>query len=407
MNKFLRKLDNTAKVFSLDEKKNTNIFRLSATLKEKVDSKVLKSALIKTLSMYPGFKVKMKTGLFWNYLRVNSKDPIVEKEISDEKIILNNNNDFLFKVTYFKNKINLNIYHILTDGVGAITFLKTIIYNYLNLKYNLKTSDKEVLIDTGIFQDEYLKNANKRLVYKNKNKKSYLIEEKSKFLSNKTYHYVLNLEKIKNISKKNKVSITEYLTALYIYTIYKTIYNKKSNKDIIITVPIDLRGHYNVESLSNFFTCASIEGNILNNKNITFDNILKQVHNEFKNKITNDNIKKYLARDVKLGTNVIINYIPLFAKKMFMKCFGKLVNNATTTTLSNIGPIKLEEQYKKYVDNIVTSVNAGKFQKVKCTVCSYENNLTVTINSNLVTNSFENEFYNLLKEHIGDLKLEI
>ena len=40
-----RKLDNVAKIFSLDDKNNTNIFRYSVVLKEDIDVNVLKSAL--------------------------------------------------------------------------------------------------------------------------------------------------------------------------------------------------------------------------------------------------------------------------------------------------------------------------------------------------------------------------
>lgn len=403
-----RKLDNTAKVFSLDEKKNNNTFRLSIILKEQVNPKILKSALIKTLDMYPSYKVKIKTGFFWNYLDINSKEPIVEEEnqMPCKSIRFRNNNDYLLKVTYYNNKINLDVFHVLTDGLGAIIFLKGILYNYLNLKYNLKTSDQEILKDIGFAQDEYLKNANKKLVSKDEYKKSFLIQEKSNLSSNKTYHYILNLEKFKSICKKNNVSMTEYLTALYIYAIHKTIYDKVSNKDIVITVPIDLRNHYHVQSFSNFFTCMNIEGNILNSKKVSFNQILNQVHKEFKNKLTKERIKKYLARDVKLGTNVAIRLVPLFIKKQFMKYFGRLVSGSSTTTLSNVGKIKIEDQYKKYIDNIIALVNPGKIQKVKCTICSYENNLTVTINSNLISNSLENEFYDLLKKHTGKVKLE-
>ena len=405
MNSVARKLDNAAKLFSLDEKKNTNTFRLSVYLKDKVDAKILKSAVIKTLDKYPNFKVKMKSGMFWNYFKTNSNKIIVEEEIdSINKRIAFNNNDYLFKITYYKNKINLNIYHILTDGVGAIDFIKAIIYNYLDLKYDLVENNYKYVED--ISYDYYEKYANKKLMYKSKNKKSYLIQDKAKLESNKTFHYVLDLNKLKKVSKNNSVSITEYLTALYIYTMYKTVYNKKSNKDIVVTVPIDLRSHYKVKTLTNFFTCTNIEGDVLNKK-ITFDRVLKQVHKEFETKITKDNVKKYLAMDVKLGTNAMINYIPLFIKKKFMKYFSGLVNNATTSTLSNIGKIELEDQYKKYVDNIVTSINAGKYQKIKCTVCSYENNITVTINSNLVDDKFEKEFSRLLNKHIGKLRVEV
>ena len=408
MKKLSRRLDNTAKIFSVEEKNNINIFRLSVILKEQIDPEILKLSVIKTLNIYPSYKVRIKTSFFWNYLKVNLKDPIVEEEKYNHCEGLNfiNNNDYLFKVTYLNNKINLDIFHILTDGIGATILLKGILYNYLNLKYNLKTTNQDILKNIEFDQDQYLKNADIKLVSKRKYKKAFLIKEKSNISNNKTYHYILNLKQIKNISRKNNVSITEYLTAIYIYSIYKTIYDKSSNKDIVITIPIDLRNHYNVQTFSNFFTCMDIQGNVLNNKNISFNTILTQIHNEFKNKLTTVNIKKYLSRDVKLGTNIVINLVPLVIKKLLIKYLGKLVTSNSTTTLSNIGQIKLEEQYRKYVNNIMILVSTGKIQKVKCTVCSYENNLTITINSSLTSNNLEKEFYNLLKKYVGTVNIE-
>ena len=49
--------------------------------------------------------------------------------------------------------------------------------------------------------------------------------------------------------------------------------------------------------------------------------------------------------------------VPLVVKKAFMKYFGKYVNNSPTTTFSNIGPIKIADQYKKYIDKTYPTVN--------------------------------------------------
>lgn len=358
--------------------------------------------------MYPSYKVKIKSGLFWNCLELNSKEPIIEQEtqIPCKSINFKKNNDYLFKVTYFNNKINLDVFHVLTDGVGATIFLKGILYNYLNLKYRQKPTNEEINQNVISYPDEYLKNADKKIICKVINKKAFLIKDKSNLANNKTYHYILNLKNFKSICKKHNVSITEYLTALYIYALYKSIYNKSSNKDLIITVPIDLRNHYQVKTFSNFFACMNIEGDVPNNKKVTFNKILMQVHKEFKNKLTSDNIKSYLARDVKLGTNIVIRLVPLCMKKLIIKGLGKIINQSSTTTLSNIGQIKIEDKYKPYIDNIMVLVNVGKTQKIKCTICSYENNLTVTINSNLINNTFENKFYSLLKRYVGEVKLE-
>ena len=52
------------------------------------------------------------------YLEVNEKSPIVsiENEYPFKKINTRKNNDYLFKVTYFENKINIDFFHALTDG---------------------------------------------------------------------------------------------------------------------------------------------------------------------------------------------------------------------------------------------------------------------------------------------------
>ena len=405
MKRFWRKLDNNAKYFSLEEKKYKNVFRLTVILKEKVDSKILKEALLKTIEKHPGYKVKLKNGFFWNYFDFNEKDVVVEEDnkLINKFLSFSHNNDYLFKVTYSNKKINLDINHVLTDGVGATKLLKSVLYNYLDLKYDLINETKEE-IKLNFATDAHLKKVKKYLSLNIAKKKAYFIKDKANQFKNKTVHYILNLPKFKDICKKYKVTVTEYLTALYIYAIYKTVYNKDSKKDIVVTIPIDLRKYFNVESLANFFTYMNVDGNVDKNKKITFKRILKQVHKEFKNKLTINNTERYLARDVRLGTNFFIRLVPLFIKKSFIKHTTKLVCH-NTTTLSNLGQIKILERYKKYIDNIMVIVSTNKIQKAKCTVCSYEDQLTITLNSSIINNDLENEFYNLLLKHIGNVKL--
>ena len=357
----------------------------------------------KTLKTYPCYQVKLKEGYYWGYLEINDKEPIIEENYNIYAK-LENNNEYLFKVTYFNNRINLDIMHILTDGLGAISFLKSIICNYLDLKYKIKTNYNN-FVKKNTFEDWYDKKSDKCSKYQEKTNKAFIINDKINIKKNKTYCYILDLSKFKLICKNKKTSITEYLCALHIYTIYQTLYDKLSKKHIAITVPIDLRRHYMVESLSNFFTCMSIDVDVSNKKDMLFEEILSQVKNEFHEKGTFNMIKTYLTRDVTLGNNLVIQFVPLFLKKAFMKYFGKVINK-TTSTLSNVGPIKLEEKYRKYVDNIIVLVSTGRVQKVKCTVCSYENNLTITVNSNLITNKYEHKFCELLKKHVGEFRIE-
>ena len=398
-----RKLDNTAKIFSLDDIRNTNTFRYSVILKSHIEIEVLKKAVNRSLKNHPAFKVKIGTGFFWNYFEFNTKDPIIRKEndIPCQHIDFKKNNDYLFKVTYYKKKINVDFFHALTDGAGAIQFLKSIIYNYLDLKNNLPFYEEEVQ-ENKKYQDPYLKKYDKTVKEDKSTKDAYLLPKKINKNINNTYHYILNIDDIKKVCKNYQVTITEYLTAIYIYAIYSSLYGEEKKKEIIITIPID----YQVETFTNFFVCTDINPKILEKKLTTFEEILQEVHKEFQEKVKEDKIKSYLARDVKLGTNLPIRLVPLFIKKLFIKYAGSLINNSATSTLSNVGIINIDDEYKKYIDNVLVLVMPGKTQKIKCTICSYGKNLNITMNSNIDDVEFEKTFFQLLKAQIKNIKVE-
>jgi len=135
---YRRKLDNQAKVFALASNyKYSSVFRLSVILTEKIDEKLLQKAVKLTLKKYKAFKVKMRKGFSWNYLEENKEEPIVsvENEYPFKKVNTRENNNYLFRVTYFENKINIEIFHALTDASSGKDFFKEIIYRYLELKY--------------------------------------------------------------------------------------------------------------------------------------------------------------------------------------------------------------------------------------------------------------------------------
>ena len=105
-----RRLDNSAKIFPISTgKKYSTVFRFSVVLNEKIDKDKLIDAVNMALNIYKPFKARMKTGLFWYYLETNPNDPIIEeeKEYPCKYINPKENNNYLFKVTYFENKTKI------------------------------------------------------------------------------------------------------------------------------------------------------------------------------------------------------------------------------------------------------------------------------------------------------------
>lgn len=68
------KLDNTAHLFpSIAGESMTNVYRISVTLKEEVQVEFLQQALDMILPKFDGFNLRMRTGVFWYYLKRTEK----------------------------------------------------------------------------------------------------------------------------------------------------------------------------------------------------------------------------------------------------------------------------------------------------------------------------------------------
>ena len=133
---YWRNLDNAAKMFSAaSSPKDTRVFRFYCVLKEKIDGSILKMALDQTIQKYPVFLSVMRKGLFWHYLEKSDLRPVVREEYKEpcSHLYIRDKKELLFEVTYYKNRINFEVFHALTDGTGATEFLRELVKNYLYL----------------------------------------------------------------------------------------------------------------------------------------------------------------------------------------------------------------------------------------------------------------------------------
>ena len=113
-----RKLDNTAKLFAAVAGEDfSQVFRISATLKEEVSPELLKRALDATLPEFENFRVKLRQGFFWNYFETNNREPVIEREETYpcKFIDPHASERFPFRVSYYGRRINFEVFHGLTE----------------------------------------------------------------------------------------------------------------------------------------------------------------------------------------------------------------------------------------------------------------------------------------------------
>ena len=139
-NKNLRwvRLDNAAKIYPASRNNEwSSIYRLSVTLKDDIDVPVLKSSLDVTIKRFPTIAARLRRGLFWYYLQQIPSAPEISPEYSypltfmDKRAI----RKCAFRVIVYEKRIALEFFHSLTDGSGALIFLKSLTAEYLEQKY--------------------------------------------------------------------------------------------------------------------------------------------------------------------------------------------------------------------------------------------------------------------------------
>ena len=406
-----RKLDNSAKIFPISTgKKYSNVFRLSAVLKEKINPDILEKAVKIALEKYKSFKVRLKDGFFWNYLEHNTKEPIIEQEneYPCKYIDPKTNNGYLFKVTYYDKKINIDIFHTLTDANNGSVFFREIVYSYLEMAHpeDFKEEQRRYRKAEYTIEDSYIKNYDKKVKDKHSLKKAYCLKGRKISLGAiSAIHEIIDLDILKKETKKQECTVTQYLTAVLVYCIYKANFQKNNKKNAIlkkpikICVPVNLKRYFSSKTINNFFSYITVEANtkeLIKNKELDFDKILTIVKKEFKEKLTEKEIQKTMSSNVKLGINPFIKTIPLILKKPIVRISYKEIRKYTTMTFSNIGRIGIIGKYQKYIEHFLMLMSPDPVEKIKCSACSFENEIVFTFTSILNNCNIEKEFYEFL-----------
>ena len=191
------------------------------------------------------------------------------------------------------------------------------------------------------------------------------------------------------------------------YSIYKENYIKnKGKKPIKICIPVNLKKYFSSKTMTNFFSYITLVAQIEKDKLNTFEKMISFVKKEFKNRLNEEEIIKTMSTNVKIGNNLIVRTIPIFLKKILVRLSYLEIRKYTTITFSNIGRVGIIGEYKKYIDYFLMLIAPEPVEKIKCSSCTFENNMVFTFTSILGNNKIEKAFYNFLKERGIQVKIE-
>ena len=260
------KLDNTAHLFPvIAGEQMSNVYRISVTLTERIVPELLQKALDIVLPKFDGFNMRLRCGMFWYYFEENGKRaPVVTQEAAFpcQFIRANTSSSYLFRVTYYKYRINLEVFHVLTDGMGGLNFLRELTYQYLRLVHPELKAQDSFDSDTSLSrEDSFLKNYRKSSRKQYRTQRALLIKgERFRKGEIGVMHGYMKIAELKRVCRTHGASINEYLVAAYIWSVYTEYLNRQhTTTPIRVAVPVNLRPYFDSITTKNFFVMISAE----------------------------------------------------------------------------------------------------------------------------------------------------
>lgn len=408
------KLDNTAHLFPVIAGESmSNVYRICVTLTEPVRPELLQKALDIVLPKFDGFNLRLRQGVFWYYFEENGKPaPKVREEMTFpcRYIHPNRNNSYLFRVTYYKYRINLEVFHVLTDGMGGINFLKELTYQYLRLLHpELKGTKGDSLNSSTSLnrEDSFLKNYRRSSERGYQTKKAYLV--KGERLSPGEFgimHGYMQIAELKTVCHQYGVSINEYLVAVFVWSVYREcLHGAPSKKPVRVAVPVNLRPYFNSITTKNFFVMVSAEFHP-RNEEYTFEEVLSAVKDSLRQQIDKENLEKLFSYNVSNQKILIARAAPLVFKNIAMRIIYTQSALANTSTITNIGNIAVDDIYKPYVELFHACLAMSKGQHIKGTICSYGTTLVFSFSYDIADPSVQRGFFRKIAEDGVNVEIE-
>ncbi len=391
------RLDNTANIFPvISSKYGSNVFRYSVCLKEDIRPELLQEAVEICLQSFVIFRVKIRKGLFWFYFDENVALPRVrpEDDYPCKEIDPKENNQFLFRVTYYQNKINLEAFHALTDGAGSMPFIQAIVCRYLLLAHPEVFSEEDHNRDWfagsgNNTEDAYVKNYVPMKKKKFKDGLGYRLRgEKNAMRNIALTHVHLPLSLVKEKSRAHGASISQYFVAILAHQIWeKELHRIPPRHPVNIVLPVDLRRMFSSQTSLNFFSNVHISFNYRGD--VTFTSLLEEAKKQFTEKITKEKMLEKISYTVGSGYSMVARLIPLLIKNFGLKIYHKIGAKTASLAFSNVGGMTFPACFEPYIASAVAVLATNEREAFKCAAVSFKDTLTLTFSSTLKSKDLE------------------
>ena len=405
------RLDNAAKIYPAARRKNwSNIYRQSVTLREDVDKDVLKSALEVTVKRFPSIAARLRRGAFWYYLQQIESAPDILEEYSYPMVYMSGKEmkKCAFRIIVYRNRIALELFHALTDGNGALIFLKNLVAEYLEQKHGISIPLEHGILDRREeareeeLEDCFPKNAgavpasrkdtNAWHMYGNAQLDGFL----------HLTCFKLPVKQVLDVAHSYRSTLTVFMSAVMMMALQRLQNEKtpcvKKQKLIKLLIPINLRNLFPCNTLRNFamYTIPEIDPRL---GEYTLEEICDVIRHKMGTEFTAKHMSRVIATNVNDETNPLVRLIPLPIKNAVMKAiFDSVGEKKACLNLSNLGRVQLPEIMNAYIERFDFILGVQAAAPYNCGMLSYGDTVYINFIRNIRDAELERHFYAVLQE---------
>ena len=333
------RLDNVGKFYSSQAGSSAQtVFRYAATMADDVDPAALQRALDRTVDVFPGFNVCLRSGMFWHYLEQAPRPPAVTQENLPICFGLHvDAKSVLIRVSWFRARINLEVSHMVSDGRGSLSFFKALLYAYVEERYGVEGLPQEYDgSDHQKAEDSFDKYFERDKAASTHAPKVYRLTGWRDAADPTYLEYHLPVRSVLDLARGHGVSLTSLVIAAIMCAIRAEMPRRERHRAIRLDVPVVLRQHFKSTTTKNFFGLAFVSY-VPGDEDEPVERIAAKVQEQLRVATDPESLKPHMNRMIALEKNPLLRLAPLFVKDALLELASRFTARETTTTLSNLG----------------------------------------------------------------------
>lgn len=399
------RLDNAAKIIpSSVSGSDTRVFRIVCELKEDVDPVCLQQAVDEAARDFPYMNCCLRKGIFWYYLDELKETALVTKEHLPvlRAIYVPGRRNLLYRVSYYKKRMNLEMFHVLADGTGGFLFAQHIIEHYLILKHNLdgakiKTSPPPISeMQTDAFSKYYEKDQARRRNYIKEMfpVKAYQLKgKKDPELAEHIVEGTVSTKQILDLAHGFHVTLGVLITSIWAEAIVRQMNKSEYNKPVVLSVPVNLRQFYPSETARNFFGVITVSYDP-HDYDGTIESVIEKIAASFEDQLSKEQIAGTMNSYAALEHNYLLKFVPRFIKDWFVAGTAKRMNRGITGSVSNVGLVKLSDEFVPYIEKFCSFMSC---KNIFMCISTFRDHMVFGIVSSYLEHRTEYYFFQRLR----------